>query len=98
MPPCGEREHAMKHKRQLASMVIRGAGLAAMLVAAAGTAAAEQSGTWNARAVLVVLETKSMAVGDQPDHTVSITRFDGAAFNADGKPFVSVVWGPRCLD
>jgi hypothetical protein len=78
----------MKHKRQLASMVIRGAGLAAMLVAAAGTAAAEQSGTWNARAVLVVLETKSMAVGDQPDHTVSITRFDGAAFNADGKPFL----------
>jgi hypothetical protein len=35
MPSYGEREHAMKYKRQLASMVIRGAGLAVMLVAAA---------------------------------------------------------------
>jgi len=52
----------MKYKRQLASMVIRGAGLTAMLVAAAGTAVAEQSGKWNARAVLVVLETKSDAL------------------------------------
>ncbi|MDE5454129.1 hypothetical protein GWE18_14970 [Bradyrhizobium sp. CSA112] len=62
--------------------------LALAAPAAAIPAAAEEAGQWFGRAVLVTLSSKSVKVEDRADHTVSVTEFDGAVFNADGKPFL----------
>jgi hypothetical protein len=62
--------------------------LALAAPAAAIPAAAEEAGQWFGRAVLVTLSSKSVKVEDRADHTVSVTEYDGAVFNADGKPFL----------
>jgi hypothetical protein len=62
--------------------------LALALPAAAVPAMAEEAGQWFGRAVLVTLSSKSVKLEDRADHTVSVTEFDGAVFNADGKPFL----------
>jgi hypothetical protein len=62
--------------------------LALAVPAAAVPAVAEESGQWFGRAVLVTLSSKSVKLEDRSDHTVSVTEFDGAVFNADGKPFL----------
>jgi hypothetical protein len=62
--------------------------LALAVPAAAVPAVAEEAGQWFGRAVLVTLSSKSVKVEDRADHTVSVTEFDGAVFNADGKPFL----------
>jgi hypothetical protein len=49
---------------------------------------AEEAGEWFGRAVLVTLSSKSVKLEDRADHTVSVTEFDGAVFNADGKLFL----------
>ena len=48
----------------------------------------EEAGQWFGRAVLVTLSNKSVKLEDRANHTVSVTEFDGAVFNADGKPFL----------
>jgi hypothetical protein len=60
--------------------------LALAVPAAAVPAVAEEAGQWFGRAVLVTLSSKSLE--GRADHTVSVTEFDGAVFNADGKPFL----------
>ena len=62
--------------------------LALAVPAAAVPAVAEEAGQWFGRAVLVTLSSKSVKLEDRADHTVSVTEFDGAVFNADGKPFL----------
>jgi hypothetical protein len=59
--------------------------LALAAPAAAIPAAAEEAGQWFGRAVLVTLSSKSVKVEDRADHTVSVTEYDGAVFNADAK-------------
>jgi hypothetical protein len=51
-------------------------------------AATEQAGQWFGRAVPVTLSSKSVKLENQADHMVSVTEYDGAVFNADGKPFL----------
>ena len=51
-------------------------------------AVAEEAGQWFGRAVLVTLSSKKVKLEDRADHTVSVTEYDGAVFNADGKPFL----------
>ena len=66
-----------------------GAILAAMLAVSGGLpAAAEESGQWFGRAVLVTTSSKTSKVEDRPDHTLSIAECDGVVFNGDGKPFL----------
>jgi hypothetical protein len=63
----------------------------AMLLMTAGSsapAAAEETGQWFGRAVIVTLSSKSTTVGDRPDHILSVLETDGVVFNADGKPFL----------
>ena len=62
--------------------------LALAVPAAVVPAVAEESGQWFGRAVLVTLSSKSVKLENQADHTVSVTEYDGAVFNADGKPFL----------
>ena len=62
--------------------------LAFAVPAGALPAAAEESGKWFGQAVLVTLTGKSVKVEDRADHAVSVTEYDGAVFNADGKPFL----------
>jgi hypothetical protein len=54
----------------------------------ADPAVAEETGQWFGRAVLVTLSSKSVKLENRADHTVSVTEYDGAVFNADGKPFL----------
>jgi len=51
-------------------------------------AVAEEAGQWFGRAVLVTLSSKSVKLENRVDHTVSVTEYDGAVFNADGKSFL----------
>src|SRR5258705_8942569 len=62
--------------------------LALAAPAAAIPAVAEEAGQWFGRAVLVTLSSKSVKLEDRADHTVSVTEYDGAVFNADGKSFL----------
>jgi hypothetical protein len=62
--------------------------LALAVPAAAVPAAAQESGQWFGRAVLVTLSSKSVKLEHRANHTVSVTEYDGAVFNADGKPFL----------
>ena len=62
--------------------------LALAAPAASVPAVAEESGQWFGRAVLVTLSSKSVKLEHRADHTVSVTEYDGAVFNADGKPFL----------
>ena len=62
--------------------------LALAVPAAAVPVVAEEAGQWFGRAVLVTLSSKSVKLEDRADHTVSVTEFDGAVLNADGKPFL----------
>jgi hypothetical protein len=59
-----------------------------LVVPAALPAVAEEAGQWFGRAVLVTLSSKSVKLENRADHTVSVTEYDGAVFNADGKPFL----------
>jgi hypothetical protein len=56
--------------------------------AATVPAAAQDSGQWFGRAVLVSLSSKSVKLEHRANHTVSVTEYDGAVFNADGKTFL----------
>jgi hypothetical protein len=62
--------------------------LALAVPVAAVPAAAEETGQWFGRAVLVTLSSKSVKLENQADHSVSVTEYDGAVFNADGKSFL----------
>jgi hypothetical protein len=50
--------------------------------------AAEESGHWHGLSVLVVTDQKMAKVEDRANHMVYVTEFDGAVYNADGKPFL----------
>lgn len=75
----------MVHRKHLLDVV---GGTVLALAAGGGGAMAQDSGVWNSKAVLVAIGTKSVTLEDQKDHTISITEYDGVAFNADGKPFL----------
>ena len=62
--------------------------LALAVPATAVPVVAEEAGQWFGRAVLVTLSSKSVKLEHRADHTVSVTEYDGAVFNADGKPFL----------
>jgi hypothetical protein len=62
--------------------------LALAVPAATVPAVAEETGQWFGRAVLVTLSSKTVKLEDRADHAVSVTEYDGAVFNADGKPFL----------
>ena len=62
--------------------------LALAVPAPAVPAVAEEAGQWFGRAVLVTLSGKSVKLENRADHTVSVTEYDGAVFNADGKSFL----------
>jgi hypothetical protein len=51
-------------------------------------ASAEESGHWHGLSVLVVTDQKMAKVEDRANHMVYVTEFDGAVYNADGKPFL----------
>lgn len=73
----------------LSSRAVRGAIFALLLTAGGGlSAAAEESGQWHGKGVLVVVDKKVMKVEDRANHTVGITEYDGAVHNGDGKPFL----------
>src|SRR5690349_5752546 len=69
---------------QLAS----GIGATLLLLSNGIAVAAEESGQWFGRAVLVTVSSKTAKAQDRPDHTLSVTECDGVVFNADGKPFL----------
>jgi hypothetical protein len=50
--------------------------------------AAEDSGKWRGRAVLVVTAIKEVKVADRSDHSVSLTEYDGVVFSEGEKPFL----------
>ncbi len=62
--------------------------LTGLLLALAAPAAAEESGQWHAKGVLVILEKHTVKVEDRANHTVTLLDWDGAVFNSDGKPFL----------
>ncbi len=62
--------------------------LTGLLLALAAPAAAEESGQWHAKGVLVILEQHTVKVEDRANHTVTLVDWDGAVFNSDGKPFL----------
>ncbi|HEY0526246.1 MAG TPA: hypothetical protein VGD08_22825 [Stellaceae bacterium] len=71
------------------SPAMGGAILAVMLAVAGGLpAAAEESGQWFGRAVIVTVSSKTVNVGDRADHIISVSETDGVVFNGDGKPFL----------
>jgi hypothetical protein len=70
------------------SWILGSVVLALAVPAAVVPAAAQESGKWFGRAVLVTLSSKSVKLEHRANHTVSITEYDGAVFNADGKPFL----------
>src|SRR3979409_1507401 len=70
------------------SWILGSVVLALAVPAAAVPAAAQESGKWFGRAVLVTLSSKSVKLEHRANHTVSITEYDGAVFNSDGKPFL----------
>ena len=76
----------MNHQTRISQVV--GGAVLALAVGMGGAVAQETSDQWRAKAVLVVLGTKSVSLADQPGHTVSITEFDGVSFNSDNKPFL----------
>jgi len=51
-------------------------------------AAAEESGHWHGLSVLVATDKKVVKLEDQPNHMVYVTKYDGAVYNGDGKPFL----------
>ena len=51
-------------------------------------ASAEESEQWHGLSVLVVTDQKMAKVEDRANHMVYVTEFDGAVYNADGKPFL----------
>ena len=63
-------------------------GCVVLALAVPVPAVAEEAGQWFGRAVLVTLSSKSVKLENQADHTVSVTEYDGAVFNADGKSFL----------
>ncbi len=73
----------------LSSRAVRGAIFALLLTAGGGlSAAAEESGQWHGKGILVIIASSAMEVEGLANHRVSITEFDGAVFNGDGKPFL----------
>jgi hypothetical protein len=62
--------------------------LVALTLAACLPAAAEESGHWHGLSVLVIADKKAAKVEDRADHMVSVTEYDGAVYNGDGKPFL----------
>jgi hypothetical protein len=51
-------------------------------------AAAEESGQWFGKAVLVEVSSKTAKVEHGSDHSVSVVEYDGVVFNGDNKPFL----------
>jgi len=68
--------------------VAYGIGAIFLLVSGSITATAEESDQWFGRGVLVAVSSKVAKAGDRPDHSLSVAEYDGAVFNADGKPFL----------
>src|SRR3954466_22904 len=68
--------------------VAYGIGATFLLVSGSITATAEESDQWFGRGVLVAVSSKVAKAGDRPDHSLSVAEYDGAVFNADGKPFL----------
>ena len=65
------------------------AALTLMLAAANSLpAAAEESGHWHGLGVLVITDQKVAKLEDRANHMISVTEYDGAVHNADGKPFL----------
>jgi hypothetical protein len=75
--------------RHYFSRAFGGATITLMLTAGSGPpAAAEESGQWFGRAVIVTLSSKTVKAQDRADHTLSVSETDGVVFNAEGKPFL----------
>jgi hypothetical protein len=74
--------------KQCSLKVTYGIGTVLLLIAGSATAVAEESGQWFGRGVLVAVSSKSAKAEDRPDHNLSVAEYDGAVFNADGKPFL----------
>jgi hypothetical protein len=59
-----------------------------LAMAATWPAVAEETGHWHGLGGLVIVDKKAVNLEDRPNHTAGISEFDGAVFNADGKPFL----------
>jgi hypothetical protein len=69
--------------------MLGGAVFALMLVVGSGLpVAAEESGQWFGKAVLVEVSSKTAKVQHLADHSVSVMEYDGVVFNGDNKPFL----------
>jgi hypothetical protein len=49
---------------------------------------ADEIGHWHGLGVLVAVDKKAIKLEDRANHIVSITEFDGAVYNGDGKAFL----------
>lgn len=78
----------MRYERDRLRGAVAALFIVSMIIAGGSPVAAQETGQWHARGVLVVVNKISMKVEDRTDHTVAATEFDGAVFNEEGKPFL----------
>ncbi|HEX6840747.1 MAG TPA: hypothetical protein VF113_04435 [Stellaceae bacterium] len=74
-------------KRRLLAAALGSAAVAAA-IAASPPAVAEETGHWEGKGVLVVSSRTMLKVEDSANHSVSLTEWDGAIFNGQGKSFL----------
>jgi hypothetical protein len=72
------------------SWQVAGGAIFALMLAASGglPVAAEESGQWFGKAVLVEVSSKTAKVEHGADHSVAVVEYDGVVFNGDNKPFL----------
>jgi hypothetical protein len=77
-------------RKSICPSAAMGSAVLAVMLATAGRspAAADESGQWFGRAVIVTVSSKTAKVEDRPDHIISMSETDGVVFNGDGKPFL----------
>lgn len=61
---------------------------AALIAATAPTAVAQDMQKWHGQGVLVVTQVTQLKLEDRAGHMVGVSDYDGAVYNAQGKPFL----------
>jgi hypothetical protein len=78
----------MGQRHHLASALCSAILAATMAACLAPPAAAEESGQWHGKGVIVITSTNRVKVDDSANHTIATTEWDGAIFNGEGKAFL----------
>jgi hypothetical protein len=82
-----ERENVMRQSHLISAS--GGAMLAGLIAATtAPTVAAQEMQKWHGQGVLVVTQVTQLKLEDRAGHMVGVSDYDGAVYNAQGKPFL----------